>query len=206
MRTSSIFQPASAVALAEFIRRQPLALLSSTDSAGADATALPLLAQTGPDGAIAAFIGHMALSNPHVKLLQGNGRAMAVFLGAHGYISPSWLADRTQAPTWNFEMANFVVDVCFHSTPAETADAVNLLVDAMEQGRPERWQATELGARYDTLIKHVIGFTARVVDTRVKFKMGQNERDDVYRDILAGLEQTNQQAVAAAMRQYNRHR
>lgn len=206
MRTSQIFQPENPAALSEFIRRQPLALLVSTGVQESDATALPLLAETDADGSIVAFIGHMALSNPHVRLLQQNPRAMATFLGAHGYISPSWMADRTQAPTWNFEMANFLVDVSFAEKQAETVHAVNLLVDAMEEGRPGRWRAAELGARYDVLIKHVVGFTARVVDARIKFKMGQNERSDVYDDILAGLEKTEQSALAGAMRKHNRNR
>ncbi|MFP6682075.1 MAG: FMN-binding negative transcriptional regulator, partial [Gammaproteobacteria bacterium] len=57
--------------------------------------------------------------------------------------------------------------------------------------------------RYDQLIKHIVGFRAKVIDARIKFKLGQNEREDVYADILSGLEAAGQRGLADAMRRQN---
>lgn len=203
MRTAKIFQPKDAEGLGEFIRQQPLASLVSCIENDFEATQLPLLAELDLEGNVVELIGHMARSNRHVEMIEQNPRAIAVFLGAHGHISPSWMRDRTQAPTWNFETAHFVVDVSFVQTQDETAEAVARLLDAMEDGRPNRWHSSELGPRYDQLIKHIVGFRAEVIDARIKFKLGQNEREDVYADILSGLEGIGQSGLADAMRRQN---
>ena len=134
MRTAKIFQPKDAEGLGEFIRQQPLASLVSCIENDFEATQLPLLAELDLEGNVVELIGHMARSNRHVEMIEQNPRAIAVFLGAHGHISPSWMRDRTQAPTWNFETAHFVVDVSFVQTQDETAEAVARLLDAMEDG------------------------------------------------------------------------
>lgn len=206
MRTAKIFQPTDTETLGEFIRQQPLASLVSCLADDVEATPLPLLAEVDSEGNVIELIGHMARSNRHVQMLEKNPRAIAIFLGAHGHISPSWMQDRTQAPTWNFETAHFVVDVSFVQTENDTAEAVALLIEHMENGRPNRWYSNELGPRYDQLIKHIVGFRANVVDSRIKFKLGQNERSDVYADILSGLEGTGQNSLADAMRRQNADR
>ena len=196
MRTAKIFQPKDTEALGEFIRQHPLASLVSCSANDIEATPLPLLAELDAEGRVVELIGHMARSNRHVEMLEQNPRAIGVFLGAHGHISPSWMRDRTQAPTWNFETAHFVIDVSFAETQDETAEAVDRLLQRMEEGRPNRWDSSELGPRYDTFIKHIVGFRASVVDARIKFKLGQNELADVYADILSGLEGTGEIGLA----------
>ncbi len=206
MRTTNVFQPTDTKALGEFIRQHPLASLVSCLGDDIEATPLPLLADLDAEGRVVELIGHMARSNRHVEMLEQNPRAIAIFLGANGHISPSWMDDRTQAPTWNYETAHFVVDISFAKTQDETAQAVARLVTTMEEGRPKPWQSSELGPRYDKLIKHIVGFRASIVDARIKFKLGQNERPDVYADILSGLEATGETALADAMRRHNAER
>jgi transcriptional regulator len=112
--------------------------------------------------------------------------------------------DRTQAPTWNFETAHFVVDVVLADCESETAQAIEALIDVVEGDSQTRWRSQELGERYRRLLRGVIGFRATVVETRVKFKLGQNERDDVYADIISGLLRTGNSALAHAMENINR--
>jgi hypothetical protein len=50
----------------------------------------------------------------------------------------------------------------------------------------------------------VIGFRANVSAIRAKFKLGQDERDDVFGDIIAGLEQSSEQdELLEWMQQFN---
>jgi transcriptional regulator len=44
-----------------------------------------------------------------------------------------------------------------------------------------------MGARYDQLKPHIIAFRAEVLETHAKFKLGQDENDAVFRDIVDGL-------------------
>jgi transcriptional regulator len=114
------------------------------------------------------------------------------------------MQDRTQAPTWNFETAHLVVDITLAQHEAETAQAIELLLDAVEGDTPARWRSHELGDRYHRLLRGVIGFRAQVISTRVKFKLGQNERDDVYADIISGLQRTGNIPLAQATESVNR--
>ena len=47
-----------------------------------------------------------------------------------------------------------------------------------------------LGARDDGWVCVSVGFRARSLATQAVFKLGQDERDDTFADILAGLEAT----------------
>lgn len=49
------------------------------------------------------------------------------------------------------------------------------------------------------LAKHVLAFTARIVEVRAKFKLGQNEPLNVFEDIMRGLEGENNPVLVAAM-------
>lgn len=201
MKTSPIFAPDSA-AVDRLVAEHPFAQLISAEADGFACTPLPLLLER--DGANSAWlIGHLARANPHVARLRERPRALAVFLGAHGYVSPSWLRDRSQAPTWNFETAHFDVHVELDETGRHSHCALQRLVAHMELGRAQPWSSVELGARYTALEGAIIAFRARVLGVRAKFKLGQNERADVYADILAALERKGERDLSAAMRRAN---
>ena len=189
----------------EDIRRlildHPLAWIVGTGEAP-PASLLPIQAVAAADGGVSELVGHFARSNPQVEALRRSPRALILFLGPHGYISPSWLSDRTQAPTWNYASAQFVADIEFTDTPEAVEALLRDLVGAMEAGRPSAWSPDDMGERYRRLSRGVVGFRARVVETRAKFKLGQDERPDVFEEIVASLEGGEGPALAAWMRRF----
>jgi transcriptional regulator len=198
----ALFEPAGEAPLRRLVAAHPFALVVSAGDGMPVATPLPLLwkdaAQGGP-----ALSGHFARANPQVDLLRRDPRALVVFTGAQGYVSPSWLRDRTQAPTWNYETVHFEVEIALDDSQAAIDDALARLVAHMERDRPGAWSAAEMGARYAALSRAVIAFEARILATHAKFKLGQNERADVRADILAALADGgggDERALLAAMR------
>jgi transcriptional regulator len=165
------------------VETNPLAWLV----AGGRGTLLPLRAVTDGDGRILRLRGHFARSNPHVQLLRDDPRALLLFLGPHGYISPSWMQDRAQAPTWNYASAQIQADIAFFEGEAETEALLADLIGAMEAGRDKAWRHEEMGARYASLSRRIIGFDAHVRSVEAKFKLGQDERRDVFADITGAL-------------------
>jgi transcriptional regulator len=197
MKSNRLFEPAPD-AIDRLVAAHPFAQLVSVDGDRPVCTPLPLLLERR--GGEACLIGHFARANPQVALLRRQPRALAVFMGAQGYVSPSWMRDRTQAPTWNYETVHFDVEVAFAEGEGAPHDALERLVAHMEQGRPGAWSSRDMGPRYEQLAKAVIAFRARIVATQAKFKLGQNERADVFEDILAGLERSGSFELLEAMR------
>jgi transcriptional regulator len=198
-----IFAPQGDEQVLRLVHEHPLAWVVSLDGGSFRATPLPLRPRVGAGGRIEALEGHMARSNPQQAALERDGRALLLFSGPQGYISPSWISDRTWAPTWNYAVAQFIVTIAFDEAPARLDAHLDDLVSAMERGRPGAWHPLEMGARYQTLKRHIVPFVARVVEQRAKFKLGQDERDSVFSEISAALAGSGQDALLAWMRELN---
>jgi transcriptional regulator len=200
---ADIFAPANDEQVLRLVLEHPLAWVVSLDAGEFRATPLPLRPRVGGDGRIEALEGHMARSNVHCAALQHDGRALILFSGPQGYISPSWMSDRTWAPTWNYAVVQFLVTIAFDEEPARLDAHLADLVGAMERGRPRAWQPSEMGARYETLKLRIVPFEAKVVEQRARFKLGQDERDTVFADISAALERSGPEELLAWMRELN---
>jgi len=203
MSNPSLFQPISPRDVADLVAEQPLAWIVSGAAGALSATPLPVQVECDADGRPLRLLGHFARSNPQWRAFAEDPRATVLLIGPHGYVSPSWFADRTRAPTWNYAAATFDVDIELHDTPEDADRLLRGLTDDMEQGRPGAWNVEEMGDRYASLRKGVVGFHAHVRASRTTFKLGQDERDDVFDDILRGLWDTRQHALAAWMRRFD---
>ena len=197
------FAPRGPQDLADLARGHPLAWICSRGPAGQLSSPLPLVPRFASDGRIQAVEGHFARSNPHVAALQADGDAHVLWMGVQGYVSPSWMADRTQAPTWNYATAQLRVTVRFEDDPEAIVRHLRELTDLQEAGRPQAWSIDDMGARLALLAQRVIAFRAEVVECNERYKLGQDERDDVYTDILAGLDAQPDAALPAWMRRFN---
>jgi predicted FMN-binding regulatory protein PaiB len=171
------------------LREQPMAWVHSQSAGGPLATVLPLRPVLSKEGRLVALKGHFARANPHVAALRANPRASVLLLGAHGYISPSWMADRTQAPSWNYVSAWFETDIRLIDDPQDVVALMRDMVETMEAGRPNAWSLEDMGPRYEKLARGVVGFESRILAAHPRFKLSQDDRDDVYIDIHHALEE-----------------
>jgi len=173
--------------IAELITAHPLAWIVATTTAGPVAALLPLVPIVDDAGQVSAIEGHVPRAHPLHGALQSVPEALLLWLGPHGYISPSWMTDRTQAPTWNFASVQCRARIDL----VDDADTLRRhlvdLVGRHEAGRPNAWHPEDMGARYELLAARVIAFRAQPLQWLPRFKLGQDERDDVYADIAAGL-------------------
>jgi len=113
------------------------------------------------------------------------------------------MADCTQAPTWNYASAQLSVDVRFDDDPAVTLRHLRELTERQEGGRDHAWAIDEVGPRLAQLAQRVIAFRAEVIECRERYKLGQDERDDVFADIVTGLDATGDAALVDWMRHFN---
>lgn len=201
--STSRFDSRSNADILRLIETQRLAWVVSAHATDARATLLPLLPVLDGAGNIEYLAGHFARSNDHTGYLRSHPRSLILFLGPNGYISPSWIQDKTWGPTWNYASVQFVVDIEFVDEPAFTDAHLRELVDTMEAGRADAWNVSMMGARYGSLSRHVIGFRARILATRAKFKLGQDERDAVFSDITLALNANGAHELLHWMKDFN---
>lgn len=179
-------EPRSNADIARLVDEYPLAWVVSSGNDSFHATPLPMLAEFGAEGEVSALFGHFALSNDHVAALQTSSSAVILFMGPQGYMSPSSLSRRNWAPTWNYAIARFKVDVEF--VPDETKVALDRLVIKMEVGRRSPWTIVELGDRLAGLARQVVAFRAHVRAVEARFKLGQDEAPETFSELVNGLE------------------
>ncbi|MDR7336012.1 FMN-binding negative transcriptional regulator [Roseateles asaccharophilus] len=196
------FQPANAGEIDRLVADFPLATLVSANDGRMLATPLPLILQRDANSGEARLIGHLSRRNPQFAMLQRQPRALATFTGAQGYIASSWMSNRRYAPTWNYEFLQFELHVTIEDTPEATLRALELLSAHVEAPYPRPWQPSEMGPRFAQLAQYIVPFSARILDTRAQFKLGQGDPADAREDAYAGLARYGGHQLAAAMRRH----
>lgn len=182
---SNPFLPREDSDVADLVRANPLCWLVSGTADERFATPLPLLPETEGHGAVTSLLGHFGRSNPHVAALQASPHATILSMGANGYITPRLVSKRGWGPTWNYAVTRFEVEVRF--VPEENDAALTQLAAALEQSADEPWSPVQMGARYDQLSRHIIAFRATILSQHPRFKLGQDEDDTSFAEIVEGL-------------------
>ena len=154
--------------LQDAIRRIGFATLVTQDL---EANHLPMLLQDG------VLRGHVARANPVWKA--GAGEALAIFLGPHAYVSPSWYPSKAETgkavPTWNY--------ITVHARGAinwiQDGDWLRAHVTALsathEAGRENPWAIGDAPASYvDGLLRAIVGFELTIKRLEGKWKLSQN--------------------------------
>ncbi|HXV01656.1 MAG TPA: FMN-binding negative transcriptional regulator [Caulobacteraceae bacterium] len=180
------FAPRSASDIAALIGAFPLAWVVSPGGGPGASTLLPLLAETDETGRTVALFGHFARSTAQVAVLEADPRAQILFLGPNGYVSPRLVSKAGWAPTWNYAAVRFETEVRFH--PEETEAAVWRLAQALESDHRPPWVPSRMGDRLKQLLPRIVAFRARVIEAHAVFKLGQDETDAVFEEIVEGLQ------------------
>lgn len=203
MYTPSRFQETDNEKIFAFVRANPFAALVSNDGKRAIATHLPL--ELEQDGGKLFLIGHVARANPQWRTITQNPEVMAIFNGAHVYISPRWYAASLEnVPTWNYTVAHVYGKPETIENRDTLFQAVKKLVDRYEAGSD--YSLEKVAPEYvEKLLKAIVGIRVEVTKIEVSFKLSQHHREfPHYQNVIAELERAgdeNSLAVAQAMRE-----
>jgi len=185
--------------LLRLMRSSRLPLLVSHGANGLpDVTHLPLLT----DGV--RIVGHMARANPHWKSLRENPRALAIFPGADGYVSPSNYVSKAEhhrvVPTWNYEAVHAEGRVEIVEDAAALHEIVSTLTNHHEATRQERWAVADAPAEFISgQLKGIVGVVLTIEALIGKRKLSQN-RPPADRDRVVADVNYNNAPLAEAMR------
>jgi transcriptional regulator len=188
-----------------FIRAHGFAMLVTAGSAGIMASHIPLELGHDENGA-RVLRGHLSKANAQWKQLDETGQAMAVFLGPHTYISPTWY-DHPNVPTWNYQAVHAYGTVRVVHDPAMLHPDLKTLAEHYEppSSPPPRFDLDAMPADLrGAEMKGIAGFVMQVTRVDAAFKLSQNRHDADQARIIAELEAQGDDAsrgVADAMKE-----
>ncbi|MEG3088928.1 FMN-binding negative transcriptional regulator [Sphingomonas sp. PB4P5] len=189
------FAPRSPDDIVALIAAHPLAWVISRDF---DATPLPLLAECDGEGRLVSLFGHYARRNPQVAMFEADAGALILFNGPQDYVSPTLVSNPVWGATWNYATLRITSDIAF--MPDETDTALRQLAAHLEP--PGAWQVDAMGKRYNRMIHDIVAFRATVKSCEAVFKLGQDEADGSFAEIVAN--HPNRDLARAMLDQSNR--
>lgn len=189
MYVPSAFVPVEPAALRELMSDNGFATLVSGGAAGLVATHVPVLhdPQPAPNGRL---IAHLARANPHAAALDG-AEVLTIFVGPHGYVSPSWYEAHPAVPTWNYAAVHVYGRARLVTEAGRLREIVAQLVDKYESGRPAPWSMAGLPERYrHGMLNAIVGIEIDVTHIEGKHKLSQNRNAEDRRRVIATLEES----------------
>ena len=172
------------------IRDAHLANLVTATADGPVATPLPLFLDES-EGERGVLYGHLAKANPQWRL-PPVGEALAIFMGAEAYVTPSWYATKQETgkvvPTWNYVAVHAYGPVEFFQEPERLLDAVTRLTKRHEGSRAKPWAVSDAPAEFiASQLRGIVGVRIPVTRFEAKRKMSQNRPEADRLGVAAGL-------------------
>jgi transcriptional regulator len=200
MYVPKVFAHDDRASLHALMRANNFALLL-TATGGLVGTHLPFVLDT--DNGRDVLLGHMARANPHWQAFDGKTEAMAVFLGPHAYISPSWYRAKEAVPTWNYAAVHAYGRPTIIEARDQIVTLLRRLVGQHETAATGPWPMERLSPAFlDRMLGGVVAFALPIERLEGKFKISQNRPADEIPGIIAALHRSDDagaRAMAALM-------
>ena len=198
-----IFKVEDSKEILDFIHKHSFGTLVSVNAEGLPiATHIPIELDMTDENA-PVLRGHVSRANPHAQLFGEGMKALAIFTGAHTYVSSSWY-EQENVSTWNYSAVHVYGRIRI-LTEDELHDSVEKLTATDEAGVEKPLLVSAMSKDYvKREIRGIVGFELMMDDVQAKAKLSQNRKDADYQHIVEQLEKTdNPQAhqVAVEMRQ-----
>ncbi|HEX8399602.1 MAG TPA: FMN-binding negative transcriptional regulator [Pyrinomonadaceae bacterium] len=184
-----------------FVEQNSFATLISFDGEKPIATHAPLLVEQAENDQI-YLVGHIARANPQWKTFAVAEEILAVFAGAHAYISPRWYNMPEQnVPTWNYQSIHAYGKPQIVEEKNALVEMLGRLIAKFEPntGYDLETISPEI---VDKLTKGIVGFRIAVSRFEAAFKLSQH-RPEFHAGVISGLIENadeNSLAIASAMR------
>ncbi|WP_231458707.1 FMN-binding negative transcriptional regulator [Pedobacter sp. Leaf132] len=185
----------------EFMHKNNFITLIGFDGEFPVATQVPV--KTVVDGDNIKLIGHIMTKTDHCKAFERNPNVMAIFTGAHAYISASVYEEPASASTWNYKtvQAKGIIKLL---NSDETYQVIKDLTDKYENPENSAAAFHKMDEAYiQKHLKAITGFEVLVTELDHVFKMSQNHSSRNKAKIVEYLEKSDgvlSQEVAKEMK------
>ena len=184
------FREDDIAALHTEMRAIRLAQLVTATAEGLIATPLPLIVDAA-DGPYGTLYGHVARANSQWKTAPV-GEAVALFMGANAYITPSWYATKRETgmvvPTWNYLAVHAYGTVEFFEDADRLLDVVTRLTNLHEVPRAQPWAVSDAPDSFiKSQLRGIVGLRIPITRLEGKRKMSQNRNAADRAGVVEGL-------------------
>ncbi len=189
-------------AVIEFMHAHPFITLCGCDAYNNPvATHVPVLFEERDEKLY--LQAHTMRNQKHTKAFEQNKNVLAMFSGAHTYVSASWYSDPHIGSTWNYQavhaqgILNFKDKIFLHNLLTKLTEKFenNPHSPSLVQKLPEDYVSN--------MMKAIIGFEIEITSIEHVFKISQNRDEKSYENIIEHLTNgdANARQVAETMRQ-----
>jgi transcriptional regulator len=181
------FKEQDAAVVLNFIKENPFAFLCGCDADNRPvATQVPVFIDEKDNKLFLS--GHIMKNTDHHKAFLHNPNVLAVFTGAHTYVSASWYSNKLQASTWNYMSVHAKGTLRF----LEQGDLLNVLkrtTNHFENNPHSGSNFEDLPEAYvQKLIHAIVAFEVEVHHIDNVFKLSQNRDEESYHNIVSKLD------------------
>jgi transcriptional regulator len=173
MYRPTTFQEDNIDKLVAFMRANSFATLVSIVDGVPCASHIPFVIAMSEN--VVKLFGHLAKQNPQWQAF-ATAESLAIFTGAHAYISPSLYEKRESVPTWNYIAVHaYGVPkiITFNDSPELMDKMINEMIDTYEASYKSHWH--DLSNRFrEGMMNGIVGFEITVTRLEGKYKLSQN--------------------------------
>ncbi|TKC12973.1 hypothetical protein FA048_04975 [Pedobacter polaris] len=202
MYKSSIFEEKDADKVLAFMQAHSFVTLIGYDGIYPVATQIPVHIYHNEHEI--RIVGHIMKKTDHYQAFAKNENVLALFTGAHSYISASSYQEPAVASTWNYSAVQAKGKIRLMNDD-ETREVIKHLTNSYED--PSKSPAAFHKMTDDYInknLKAISGFEIRVEELNNVFKLSQNHPNANREKIVANLTQSNDknaQEVAREMKE-----
>jgi transcriptional regulator len=187
MYRPTIFQENDLDKLVAFMKTNSFATLVSIVDGVPCASHIPLVVTLEAD--VVKLTGHLAKQNLQWQDFAA-AESLAIFTGAHAYISPTLYEQAQSVPTWNYIAVHaygIPKTITLADAPELMHETIDKMVDTYEASYQKQWHG--LSDRYrEGMMNGIIGFEMTVTRLEGKYKLSQNksqiDRENVSEHLL----------------------
>ena len=170
----------------DFVKAHPFAFLCGCDKDNKPvATQVPVFIDE-KDGKL-FLSGHIMKNTDHHHAFLHNPDVLAVFSGAHTYVSASWYSDKQQASTWNY-MSVHAKGVLKFLDEQALLDVLKRTTDYFENNPHSGSNFDDIPTEYvQRMAKAIVAFEVEVQQMEHVFKLSQDRDEKSYDNIMEKL-------------------
>jgi transcriptional regulator len=182
----------------KFIHDHPFAFIAGCDAQNKPvATQIPVFLEH-EDGKL-LLRGHIMKNTDHHRAFLANSNVLAVFTGAHTYVSATWYSDPDTASTWNYMSVHAKGIIRFLDDDNLAGVLRKTSLHFENYNKESTTVFDNLSEDYSQrLMKAIVAFEIEVLELDNVFKLSQNRDAESYKNIKHRLLQQGGSASVIA--------